>query len=199
MSHFQDESKPGTEEYLRASTIGELAPLAGAINLVPYDPGWQDRFRYEAERICSALGQHALQLEHIGSTSVAGLVAKPIIDIVLVVADSANESEYVPALEQLGYRLRIREPGWHEHRMLKGADGDVNLHVFSLGCVEVNRMVTFRDRLRTNEDDRELYALTKLRLAQQHWNHTQNYADAKTDVIHQILSRSLTQKTPSTR
>ena len=196
MAHFQDERTPGTEEYLRASTIGELAPLAGPINLVPYDPRWPDRFRYEAERICAALGEHASRVEHVGSTSVPGLTAKSIIDIVLVVADSAKETEYVAALETRGYQLQIREPGWHEHRMLKGAEGDVNLHVFSLGCVEVDRMVTFRDWLRANEDDRELYACTKRRLAQQHWKHTQNYADAKTDVIHQILSRAM-DTTPS--
>ncbi len=180
---------PLSEEYLRRCTIGELAPLAAPIVLVEYDPQWPDRFRYEAERVCAALGERALRVEHVGSTSIPGLIAKPVIDIILVVADSADEAGYVSALETVGYRLRIREPDWYEHRMFKGGEDDVNLHVFSTGCPEVDRMVIFRDWLRTNEGDRELYARTKRTLAQRAWKHTQNYADAKTAVIDQILSR----------
>ena len=93
--------------------------------------------------------QRVLRLEHVGSTSIPGLAAKPIIDIVLVVADSADEAAYVPALEAAGYVLRIREPGWFEHRVLNGPDTKVNLHVFSDGCPEIGRMLAFRDRLRT--------------------------------------------------
>jgi len=107
------------------------------------------------------LGQHALRVEHVGSTSIPGLTAKPIVDIVLVVADSRDEAAYAPALEKAGYKLRIREPEWHEHRMFKGGDDKVNLHVFSTGCPEVDRMLGFRDWLRCNEEDRELYARTK--------------------------------------
>ena len=129
-----------------------------------------------------------MRIEHAGSTSVPGLPAKPIIDIVLVVAESAREAEYVPALESAGYQLRIREPGWHEHRMFKGPETDVNLHVLSTGSPEIDRMLTFRDRLRTNASDRELYARFKRALAQQDWKYTQNYADAKTAVIEEIIS-----------
>jgi GrpB-like predicted nucleotidyltransferase (UPF0157 family) len=185
-----DESATPGEEYLRRSTIGELAPLAGRILLVDYDPQWPDRFQNEARRIRTALGDQALRIEHVGSTSVPGLCAKPIIDIVLVVTDSADESTYAPALETAGYRLRIREPDWHEHRMFKGGKDDVNLHVFSEGCSEVERMLVFRDWLRTNAEDRELYARSKRALAQQAWKYTQNYADAKTGVIEEILGRA---------
>lgn len=130
-----------------------------------------------------------LLLQHAGSTSVPGLPAKPVIDIVLVVANSADEPAYLPALEAAGYTLRIREPEWHEHRMLNGPDTAVNLHVFSEGCTEVERMIRFRDRLRTNETDRALYAATKLSLAGQDWNSVQDYADAKTSVIAKILEK----------
>jgi GrpB-like predicted nucleotidyltransferase (UPF0157 family) len=122
---------------------------------------------------------------------VPGLAAKPIIDIVLVVADSANESEYAPALESTGYRLHIREPKWLEHRMFKGPDTDVNLHVFSLGCPEIERMLRFRDWLRSNAADRELYDRTKRALAEREWKEVQAYADAKADVVKEILSRTL--------
>jgi GrpB-like predicted nucleotidyltransferase (UPF0157 family) len=105
-----------------------------------------------------ALGQDALRIEHAGSTSVPGLVAKPIIDMLLVVADSAEEAAYVPALEAAGNVLRIREPDWYEHRMFKGADAEIHLHVFTRGCPEIERMLMFRDRLRRDAADRDRYA-----------------------------------------
>lgn len=179
-----------TEDYLRTHTVGELKPLSGPIRIVDYDPEWPHRFECEANKIRAALGDRALRVEHMGSTSVPGLPAKPILDIVLAVADSAQESEYAPALEQAGYRLHIREPGWHQHRMFKGPESQVNLHVFSKACPEIDRMIAFRDRLRISAADRELYAGIKLALASQDWKYTQNYANAKTAVIEEILSRA---------
>ena len=111
------------------------------------------------------LGSLALRIEHAGSTSVPGLAAKPIIDLLLVVAYSAQEDAYAPALEAAGYVLRIRELNWYEHRMFKGPDTDINLHVFSSGCPEIDRMLTFRDWLRSNAVDRDLYARTKAALS----------------------------------
>jgi GrpB-like predicted nucleotidyltransferase (UPF0157 family) len=157
---------------------------------VEYDPRWPKLFDREADRIRAALGRQALLLEHTGSTSVPGLVAKPIIDVLLVVTDSRDEDSYVPALEGAGYLLRIRETNWNEHRMLKGPDTDVNLHVFSSGCPEINRLLMFRDWLRSNEADRDLYGRSKLALAQEDWKFVQNYADAKTLVIEEILARA---------
>jgi GrpB-like predicted nucleotidyltransferase (UPF0157 family) len=160
------------------------------IDIVEYDPGWPRRFQDEAEKIRVALGERALRIEHVGSTSVPDLPAKAVVDIVLVVADSADEPEFAPALERAGYELRIREPEWFEHRLFKGPGAGVNLHVFSAGCPEIERMVAFRDWLRTNRDDRELYARTKRALAEQEWSRTQDYADAKTGVVREILSRA---------
>ncbi len=117
-------------------------------------------------------------------------MAKPVIDIILAVSDSADESAYLPAIESSGYALRIREPNWYEHRMFKGPDTDVNLHVFSLGCPEMERMLMFRDWLRRDTADRDLYARAKLKLAEKEWEHVQNYADAKTAVIEEILMRA---------
>src|SRR3954453_11422445 len=175
---------------LRAVAIGPLERLDGGVVLREYDPRWPQQFRREAERIRTALGKHVVQLEHVGSTSVPGLVAKPRIDMLLVVADSADEPAYVPALEAVGYRLRIREPNWYEHRLFKGPDVDVNVHVFSAGCAEIERMLRFRDRLRANRADRELYAATKRELAARRWRHMQQYADAKTSVVEEILRRA---------
>ena len=144
---------------------------------------------YRPTKSSPCLAAAALRIEHVGSTSVPGLAAKPIIDILLVVANSALETEYVPALEAAGFELRIREPGWHQHRMFQVPQRNVNLHVFSTGCTEIERMLAFRDWLRSNASDRELYAGTKRALAQQDWKYTQNYADAKTAVIDEIISR----------
>jgi len=178
------------EDDLRAVTIGELRPLAGKIELADYDPAWPVMYAREAARIRAALADRVLVLEHVGSTAVPGLAAKPKIDILLVVASSADEAAYVPALEAAGYVLRIREPDWHEHRFLEGPDTDINLHVFSRGCPEIDRMVQFRDWLRDNAADRELYARTKRELARRAWKYTQEYADAKTAVVEEISARA---------
>lgn len=147
-------------------------------------------FAREAERIRAALGERALQIEHAGSTAVPGLAAKPVIDIVLAVADSRDESGYAPALEAAGYRLIIREPEWYEHRMFKGSQPETNLHVFSSGCPEIDRMLIFRDWLRANAADRDLYARTKRELSQRRWERVQDYADAKTAIVAQIMARA---------
>ena len=183
-------STPLTDEQIRQVTVGEPDVLNSPITLVEYDPAWPQHFAREAARIRSALGERALQIEHAGSTSVPGLCAKPIIDIVLVVADSADEPSYVPALEAAGYVLRIREPEWHEHRLFKGPDVNINLHVFSAGSEEIERMLLLRDWLRADETDRDLYAQTKRELAQREWRYVQNYADAKSEVVEAIVARA---------
>jgi GrpB-like predicted nucleotidyltransferase (UPF0157 family) len=185
------ERVPLSDAEIRAATIGELKPLDSPILLADYDPDWPRLFEREAARIRRALGGRALRIEHVGSTSVPGIAAKPIIDIVLVVADSADEQAYVPPLEAAGYVLRIREPEWFEHRVFKGPDTNVNLHVFTSGCEEIERMVGFRDSLRRNDADRELYERSKRALAQRKWKYVQNYADAKTAVVEEIVARAL--------
>ncbi len=165
-------------------------PTPGQIVIVDYDPQWPALFRREAARIRAVLGQHALRIEHVGSTAVPGLVAKPVIDMLLVVTDSAVEDAYVPALRPAGYLFLIREPDWHEHRMFKRPDPEINLHVFSSGCPEITRMLAFRDRLRSHTADRALYARTKVALGSQKWEHVQTYARAKTAVVEEILARA---------
>jgi GrpB-like predicted nucleotidyltransferase (UPF0157 family) len=121
---------------------------------------------------------------------VVGLPAKPIIDLVLAVPDSADEPTYVPEMELNGYLLRIREPEWFQHRVFKGPDTEINLHVFTAGCPEIDQMILFRDWLRAHADDRDAYAAKKRELAKQNWNFVQNYADAKTEIVQQILARA---------
>jgi GrpB-like predicted nucleotidyltransferase (UPF0157 family) len=157
------------------------------VELAAYDPAWPALYERLAAQIRAELDP--LLLEHVGSTSVPGLAAKPRIDILLVVPDSADEASYVPALEEAGFVLRIREPEWHEHRLLRRHDLDVNVHVFSRGSTEIERMLRFRDRLREHDDERELYERTKRELAARSWRYTQEYADAKSEVVEKILDR----------
>jgi GrpB-like predicted nucleotidyltransferase (UPF0157 family) len=188
MTPTPDQAHLKTDDELQAVVVGTLEPLNAKIVLADYDPVWPQTFELEANSIRAALGERALAVEHVGSTSVPGLCAKPVIDIVLVVPDSSDEPAYAREMEAAGYVLRIREPDWHEHRVFKGPRGNINLHVFSEGCTEVARMLTFRDWLRTHPDDLARYANAKRELAAREWRHVQHYADAKTSFIKGILA-----------
>ena len=189
-THPNGVSQPLTDAYIKQTTVGEPDLYNAPITLADYDPAWPQHFAPEAERIRDVLGAGAIRIEHIGSTSVPGLVAKPLIDMLLVVANSADEPSYAPALEAAGYVLRIREPEWHQHQLFKGPDININMHVFSVGCEESERCLLFRDWLRTHSSDLDLYARTKQALAQQEWRYVQNYADAKSSVIAEIMARA---------
>jgi GrpB-like predicted nucleotidyltransferase (UPF0157 family)/ketosteroid isomerase-like protein len=175
---------------LQASRVGPIERHAGRIVLAEPDPRWPELYAREAARIRGVLGDGVVALEHVGSTSVPGLPAKPIVDLLLVVPDPADEPAYVPALEAAGYVLRIREPDWHEHRLFNGPDTDINLHVFGPGSAEIARMVGFRDRLRADPDDRARYLAAKRELAARRWEYMQDYADAKGAVVEDILTRA---------
>jgi GrpB-like predicted nucleotidyltransferase (UPF0157 family) len=183
--------EPTTWAEIWVGAIGEPSRADGPIHLADYDPEWPARYEREAARIRSLLGDRVRLLEHVGSTSIPGIAAKPIIDIDLAVPDSAHERAYVPDLEADGYVLRGREPAWFEHRFLQRPDRSVNLHVFSAGSPEIDRMLAFRDRLRTNDDERRLYEAAKRELAARHWIYVQDYADAKGEVVEGIIARAL--------
>jgi GrpB-like predicted nucleotidyltransferase (UPF0157 family) len=179
-----------SDEQIRAASLDGAPPQYREIVFAEYNPEWPNWFEQAAAQIRAALGDAALEIHHVGSTSVPGLMAKPLIDINLVIADTTDEDAYLPKLEAAGYVLRVREPDWFEHRMLRGFEPPVNLHVFPAECPEVEQMLLFRDWLRTNDADRELYARTKRELGAQEWKYVQNYADAKTDVVQEIIGRA---------
>lgn len=167
----------------------------GRVHLAEPDPKWPYFFEREARRIREALGDRVLLLEHVGSTSVPGLVARPCVDLLLCVADPAEESSYVPDLEAAGYIVAIREPQWYEHRVLKGREINLNLHVFAHGCEEVERMLRLRDHLRADADARDRYAAVKKELAERSWDHIRDYADAKSEVVEELLTEAVAQST----
>ncbi len=168
-------------------------PERREVVLVPYDPRWPTRFTLQEQRLVAALGAGARRIEHIGSTAVPGLVAKPILDVLIVVGDVEDEAAYLAPLEAAGYVLRVREPG---HRMLRTPDLGVHVHVWSEGDPAVAAHLAFRDQLRVNAEDRERYAATKRELATRDWPSMNHYADAKTDVIRHILKTPGAQTPP---
>jgi GrpB-like predicted nucleotidyltransferase (UPF0157 family) len=157
------------------------------IDIVRYDASWPDAFARERIRIMHALGTRARRIDHVGSTAVVGLAAKPIIDIDVSVEDPDAEDMYVAALEHAGYQLRVREPG---HRMLRTSTRDVHVHVCASGSDWERRHLLFRDWLRRDVADRERYADTKRQLAEHDWADTNAYAAAKTAIIEQITIRA---------
>ena len=156
------------------------------IVIADYDPAWPARFELERDRVRSALGPRALSIEHFGSTAVPGLAAKPIVDLMVTVEDAEDEGLVAP-LEAAGYELRVREPG---HRMFRTPERDVHVHVWGRSDPEVARHLRFRDRLRTDADDRLAYEELKRELASREWPDMNYYAEAKSDLIAEIIGRS---------
>ena len=184
------QTDPGRDDEIERAWVERPPEHNATITLAEYDPEWPRRYEWLAGLVRAALGDRVLVLEHVGSTSVPGLVAKPKIDLVLAVPDSNDEDAYVPDLERTGFRLVVREPDWFEHRLLTRTDEEVNLHVFTEGCPEIDEMIGFRDWLRSHDDDRELYARSKRELAARRWRYVQHYADAKADVVGAIKARA---------
>ena len=185
---FDDaEPPPGASAWLPGA-----APATG-IDVVDHDPGWPQQFGELAGRIRGALGDGALRVEHVGSTSVPGLAAKPIIDIDLEVIDTSDEAAYIPALEALGFRHVIREPWWYGHRCLVADPPRCNLHVFTFDSAEAARHRIFRDWLRTNPDDVERYDAAKRRAADEAnvaGEHVMDYNARKQQVVREIYARA---------
>lgn len=178
------------DDEIERAWVGSKPVHNATIHLAAYDPEWPRRYERLAGLVRAALGDQVLLLEHVGSTSVPKLIAKPKIDLVLAVPDSGDEDAYVPNLEAAGFRLKVREPDWFQHRNFGRDDEQVNLHVFTVGCSEIDEMIRFRDWLRAHEDDRDRYARTKRELAVREWRYVQHYADAKAVVVGEIKARA---------
>lgn len=167
--------------------------VKSVIEIVEPDPSWPKSFEMYKNRIISALGSTAVSVEHVGSTSVPGLPAKPVIDIDLTVADVLDEAAYVPQLEAAGFDFLFREPNWHEHRFFCAYEPVANLHVFGPDCPETVKHKVFRDWLSKSPADRELYAKVKREAAEaaRKANETMNeYNLRKDECVRQILNRA---------
>lgn len=162
-------------------------PEQRAVVIEPYSPAWLTLFEEHRRRIEDALGSVACRVDHIGSTAVPGLAAKPIVDIQVSVPDVEHEPSYLEPLLDAGYRLRVREPG---HRMFRTPELDVHIHVCHAGSDWERRHLLLRDWLRESTDDRKAYAALKAELQGQGWQTLNHYADAKTDLISEMTARA---------
>jgi GrpB-like predicted nucleotidyltransferase (UPF0157 family) len=156
------------------------------ITLLAHDPAWAKDFGTERQKVVGALGLLPHRVEHVGSTSVPGIAAKPIIDIQLSVPNVEDE-DAVPHLEAAGYTLRVRE---HGHRMLRTTSLRWDLHVCDAGATGSAASLLFRDWLRRSPEDRRSYDLAKRELARRDWATMNHYADAKSEVISTIMARA---------
>ena len=183
------DTPPGDAPVRETGLIGGVEERA--IVVVPYRPDWPETFRRHRKRIATAIGAGALGIDHIGSTAVPGLAAKPIVDMLVVVADSADEDAWLPAMESAGYVLRVREPEFEEHRMFRTPERDVHVHVLSFGSPEIERYLRFRDALRAAPDLRARYQALKLTLAAQDFQDMNAYARAKSELVEAIIDWSM--------
>jgi GrpB-like predicted nucleotidyltransferase (UPF0157 family) len=151
-----DDEPPGADPW-----VDGRAGQPYEIQVVEYDDRWPADFASIDGRIRGALGDRVLELHHVGSTSVPGLPAKPVIDVDLVVADSGDEAAYIPDLVAAGFVHTVREPWWHEHRLVKYADPVAHVHIFGPDCPEVVRHLMFHDWLIEHPDDRDRYTEAK--------------------------------------
>ncbi len=177
--------EPDYADYLDRVLVG--GPEKRSVVIADYDPAWPGRFAAERARIREALGAAAGIVEHIGSTAVPGLAAKPVVDVVVTVADPDDEAAYLPTLEEAGYELRVREPG---HRALRTPDGCVNVHITAAGSAELRAWRLLRDWLRHSATDRRAYEDLKRRLAEREWDDINYYAEAKSALISDMLERA---------
>lgn len=157
------------------------------IGLHDPDERWPRTYLEHRRRILDALGAASVDIEHIGSTSVPGLAAKPIVDLVVAVDDITAEEDYLDPLLEAGYVLRVREPG---HRLVRTPERDVHVHLYERGDPAVAEYLLLRDHLRADTGDRALYERTKRELIGRRWDDMNDYADAKTDVIREITARA---------
>ncbi len=181
--------RPSDEDIAAARVGAAVTVPGGRVEVAPPDPTWAARYDEVAQRVRTALGERVLSLQHVGSTSVPGLDAKPVIDLDLTVPDSGDEASYLPDLERAGFVLRVREPEWEQHRCLRLEDPLANLHVFSPGAIEPQRHLAFREWLAAHDDDREAYAALKRDLATRPFESVMHYNNEKGELIYQIYER----------
>jgi len=169
-----------------------------AYEVVSYDPVWVERFDEESARVAAALGDQVARIDHVGSTSVPGLAAKPTIDIQVSVRSLEPRDAYVPALQALGYRT-VLDPTAPDHEYAsRDVDGAraYQIHLCPAGSRWERRHLAFRDWLRTHPEDAGAYAALKRELAEEHPNDVFTYTDRKGTFIRSVEAKALAAPLP---
>jgi GrpB-like predicted nucleotidyltransferase (UPF0157 family) len=157
------------------------------LEVVPYDLSWPGRYVRWRDRLDDQLGDTALRIEHVGSTAVPGLIAKPVIDVQISVLDLDDEPRYVTQVEQAGVQLRSRDALHCFFRPVAGAPRDVHVHVCQAGSDWEREHLLFRDYLRSHADARDAYAKVKQEAVQVWPDDRIAYTEAKTGVVLDLL------------
>lgn len=161
------------------------------VEICDYDPAWADAFQHIGSSLRHALGNVAHRIDHIGSTSVVGLAAKPIIDVQISVCSLAPMDAYLPQLEALGYRWREDNPEKTKRYFREAAGGRrTHLHVRKRGSWQEQYALLFRDYLRLHADDQRIYVGVKQQLAARHSHDRHAYTDAKSDIFWELIRRA---------
>jgi GrpB-like predicted nucleotidyltransferase (UPF0157 family) len=178
-------TSPGFE-VVPGSGRGDLEP----VEIVMYDNAWPARFMDWRDKLAASLKPITPRIEHVGSTSVPGLAAKPVIDIQISVDDVTDEAAYVPGIESVGIQLRSREEGHRFFRPFAGRPRDVQVHACATGSRWERRHLLFRDYLRADAEARAAYTTAKAEIAARWSDDRIAYADAKTDIIEVLMTRA---------
>ncbi len=160
------------------------------IEVVAYDPAWPARYEAWRDQLAGELGATALRVDHVGSTAVPGLAAKPIIDVQVSVRDVEDEATYVPAIERAGVAFRSREVGHRYFRPSGDRPRDVQVHVCRAGSDWERLHLLFRDFLRAQAPTRYAYGRLKLELAERYRDDRIAYNEAKTAFILDALEEA---------
>lgn len=164
------------------------------LEVVPADPSWPAQFALVKSRIEAALGSQVTAVDHVGSTSVPDMIAKPVIDIDVTVANIQDESTYALALEDAGFQFILRDPSWNQHRLFYGYEPPANVHVFGPESKELIRHAAMRDWLKEHPEDRKIYADIKIKASKEaieNGEDVNQYNDRKSAVLQEILARAL--------
>lgn len=180
---------PPSQEEIDAAraNLGVWRPTV--VEVVAPDPAWPQAYAALRDQVVAALGERMLALQHVGSTSVPGLWAKPMIDVDLTVEDSGDEDAWLPDLQAAGFELRVRQPEWEEHRCLRGRAPAANVHVWSPGAREPQRHRMFRDWLRDHPEDRDVYAAVKREVAARGFTDQMLYNNEKAWVVYDLYEK----------
>jgi len=158
------------------------------VEVVPYDPAWAEVFARWRQRLSVALGPVAVRIEHMGSTAVPGLAAKPVVDIMVCVPDVEDEAAFLSAIEGLGVPLRSRETAHRYFRPAPPHPREVQIHVWEAGSAEERVNLLFRDYLRADPVARDAYSATKTEAARRYRDDRSAYNEAKSGHILDALA-----------
>jgi GrpB-like predicted nucleotidyltransferase (UPF0157 family) len=163
------------------------------VEVVPHDPRWRDAFEAEAQRVAAALGGNVVAVHHIGSTAIPNIHAKPVVDLLVEVADVTEVDGRGPAMESLGYEV-MGEYGIHGRRYFRKDNEEGtrthNVHAFKAGSAEVWRHLAFRDYMIAHPVEARSYSELKRKLAEEHPQSMDEYMDGKDGFIKEMDMRA---------